>query len=123
MTPRRGEVWLARFDPAVGAEIQKLRPAVVMSVAGLGRLPLCIVAPITDWKPHYARFPWFMRLPATRHNGLRKDSGADAFQIKSVSENRLVRHLGTLTDDQVGAIAAAVALCVGYTPSMAPPEE
>ena len=30
--PRRGEVWLVDFDPAVGAEIQKLRPAVVITM-------------------------------------------------------------------------------------------
>ena len=29
--PRRGEVWLVSFDPSVGGEIQKTRPAVVLS--------------------------------------------------------------------------------------------
>ncbi len=38
--PRRGEVWMVDFDPAVGAEIRKLRPAVVISVDAVGRLPL-----------------------------------------------------------------------------------
>ncbi|MDP9371759.1 MAG: type II toxin-antitoxin system PemK/MazF family toxin [Chloroflexota bacterium] len=116
MKPPRGEVWLVCFDPSVGAEIQKLRPAVVMNVAGLGRLPLVIVVPITDWKPHYVGFPWFVNLPATRANGLLKESGADAFQVKSVSENRLDRRLGVLTDAEVDAIAAAIALLVGYNP-------
>ncbi|MBF6591616.1 MAG: type II toxin-antitoxin system PemK/MazF family toxin, partial [Ktedonobacterales bacterium] len=51
-TPNRGEVWLVRFDPSVGAETQKLRPAAIMNVVGVGRLPLRIVTPITDWKPH-----------------------------------------------------------------------
>jgi mRNA interferase MazF len=27
--PKRGEVWAVAFDPAVGAEIRKLRPAVL----------------------------------------------------------------------------------------------
>jgi mRNA interferase MazF len=48
-TPKRGEVWTVRFDPAVGAEIQKVRPAVVIGVDSVGRLPLKIVVPITDW--------------------------------------------------------------------------
>jgi len=30
-SPRRGEVWLVAFDPAVGGEIQKTRPAVELS--------------------------------------------------------------------------------------------
>ncbi len=45
------------FDPAVGAEIRKLRPAVVISVDAVGRLPLRLVVPVTDWKPSYAGYP------------------------------------------------------------------
>ena len=113
-TPNRGEVWLVRFDPSVGAEMQKVRPAVVVNVPGVGRLPLCIVAPITDWKPQYAQFSWFVNVPATPENGLAKDSGADAFQVKSISHDRLVRRLGALTPAEMAELAAAIALCVGY---------
>jgi mRNA interferase MazF len=49
-TPRRGEIWLIDFDPAVGAEIRKVRPAVVISIDSIGRLPLRLVVPVTDWK-------------------------------------------------------------------------
>jgi len=76
--PKRGDVWLVNFDPTVGAEIRKVRPAVVLSVAGVGRLPLRIVVPLTDWKQHYAQASWFVAVPATAANGLSKDSGADA---------------------------------------------
>ncbi len=31
MHPRRGEVWWVSFDPSVGGEIQKTRPAIVIS--------------------------------------------------------------------------------------------
>src|SRR3954470_2457677 len=93
--PRRGEVWLVDFDPAVGAEIRKVRPAVVISLDAIGRLPLRMVVPVTDWKPAYASYPWFVELPASPANGLTKDSGADAFQTKSVSQARFVRRLGT----------------------------
>jgi mRNA interferase MazF len=55
--PKRGEIWQVRFDPASGAEIRKVRPAVVVSVDAVGRLPLRIVVPITDWQPRYASFP------------------------------------------------------------------
>lgn len=115
MTPRRGEVWNVRFDPSVGAEIQKIRPAVVMNVPEVGRLPLCIVVPVTNWKDAYAGLSWLVPLPSTPENGLSKDSGADAFQVKSVSETRFVDRLGKLTADQVSAIADAIALCVGYS--------
>lgn len=112
-TPSRGEVWLVDFDPAVGAEIQKLRPALVISVNSVGRLPLRMVVPLTDWKPLYASFPWFTLIPADNDNGLSKDSGADAFQTKSVSLSRFVRLLGSITATQLDDVASGIALCVG----------
>lgn len=111
--PARGEIWLIDFDPAVGAEIQKLRPALVVSLDSVGRLPLRIVVPITDWKPQYAQFPWFVDLPADDDNGLIKDSGADAFQTKSISVARFVRRLGRVNAVQLENTANAIALCVG----------
>ena len=112
-TPNRGEVWLVDFDPSIGAEIQKVRPALVISVDAAGRLPLRMVVPLTDWKPQYIHFPWFVPIPADNDNGLSKDSGADAFQTKSVSLTRFVRLLGTITATQLDDVASAVALCVG----------
>jgi mRNA interferase MazF len=104
---------MVQFDPSVGAEIRKIRPAVVVSLNTIGRLPLRIVVPLTDWQDAFARLPWFVRLPVSANNGLTKDSGADAFQVKSISEGRFVRHLGVVTSPQLDDIASAVAMCVG----------
>ena len=111
--PRRGEIWQVRFDPSIGAEIRKQRPAVVLNPDGTGKLPLRIVVPITDWQPAFGSLSWFVFLRASADHGLSKDSGADAFQVKSVSESRFVRKLGVVTDDELDEIASAVALCVG----------
>jgi mRNA interferase MazF len=45
-TPKRGEVWLVRFDLSAGAEIRKARPAVVVNLNPIGRLPVRIVVPV-----------------------------------------------------------------------------
>jgi hypothetical protein len=37
---RRGEVWLINLDPAIGAEIKKTRPAVIVNDDSMGILPL-----------------------------------------------------------------------------------
>jgi mRNA interferase MazF len=111
--PRRGEIWLVDFDPSVGAEINKLRPAVVISEDSVGRLPLRMGVPITDWKAHYSSLPWLVNLPASTVNGLIKESAADAFQTKSVSLQRLVRPIGQISTAQAVDIASAIALCVG----------
>jgi mRNA interferase MazF len=90
-----------------------LERTVVISLDTIGRLPLRVVVPVTDWRAAYANFPWFVELRATASNGLSKDSGADAFQIKSVSEQRFVRCLGHITAPQMDDIASAIAMCVG----------
>ena len=93
---RRGEVWLISLSPTVGAEMQKTRPAVIVSDDEVGILPLKIIVPITDWKDRYAQAPWMARLDPSPENGLSKVSAADAFQVRSVSEQRLLSRLGTL---------------------------
>jgi mRNA interferase MazF len=71
---RRGEVWLINLDPTIGSEIQKTRPAVVMSSDGLGKLPLRVIVPITEWKPPFAGSSWHVRVDPVKSNGLTKKS-------------------------------------------------
>jgi mRNA interferase MazF len=111
--PCRGEVWSVNFDPQVGAEMTKLRPAAVINPDCVGRLPLRIVVPITEWQPQYAGKPWLVHLSPTRRNGLGKESAADCFQVKSIALQRFVDKMGDLTSRELSEIAAAIALCVG----------
>jgi mRNA interferase MazF len=69
--------------------------------------------PITDWKPQYAAYIWFVVIPADSTNSLAKESGADAFQVKSLSLARFSRRLGSARPAQVEAVASAIGLCVG----------
>ena len=114
--PVRGEVWRVNFDPTQGSEMRKARPAVVMNDNRIGRLPLKMVVPITEWDAVYARYPWMTRLEANVVNGLSKTSSADAFQLRSLSTNRFISKLGILTDAELDAIADTIALCVKATP-------
>ncbi|MCD6327423.1 type II toxin-antitoxin system PemK/MazF family toxin [bacterium] len=79
--PERGEVWLVRLDPTVGAEIRKSRPAVVMSRANVATSSLRIILPIMRWKPFYEDCIWKIHISPDSQNGLSKVSGADAFQV------------------------------------------
>ena len=112
-TPTRGEVWWVDFDPSVHPEQQKVRPAVVMSQDSVGRLNLRIVVPITGWRPDFDFLRWFVRLAPSADNGLSKESGADTFQIKSLSLDRFRTRMGILTSEETANIAAAIADCVG----------
>ena len=61
-SPKRGDIWLANFDPTVGAEIKKIRPSVVVSSDCVGKLPLKLAAPITDWKEYYSGNIWHVKI-------------------------------------------------------------
>ena len=114
--PLRGEVWRVDLDPTRGAEMQKMRPAVVLSRAGVGRLPLRVVVPLTGWNERYAASAWLVRVDPSPGNGLTKPSAADAFQVRGAALERFGERLGTLPDAVVTRIVAAVALTLGYHP-------
>jgi mRNA interferase MazF len=94
---KQGEIWLINLDPTVGAEIKKIRPAIIVSDDSLGKLPLKIIVPITDWKDRYEIAPWMIKLEPNSKNGLTKDSSADCFQVRSVSQERFVKKLGNIS--------------------------
>jgi mRNA interferase MazF len=118
VVPIRGEIWEVRFDPSEGDEIRKTRPAVVMSIRNAGRMAPHIVVPITAWQTAFDTLFWMIRLSPTPANGLSKGSSADAFQLKSVSINRFRHKLGHVTTDNLDDIATAIAICVGYKPTL-----
>lgn len=108
----RGEVWLINLDPTIGSEIKKTRPAVVMSSDGIGKLPLKVIVPITEWKGAFAGAGWHVRVRPNAANGLSKESSADALQIRSVSTRRFVKRMGALSPIQVEEVALAIAIVV-----------
>jgi mRNA interferase MazF len=110
---RRGEIWLVNLEPTIGAEISKTRPAVIFSRDTVGRLPLKVIVPITEWKEPYSLIRWFVQLEPSAENGLSKLSAADTFQVRSVSRERLIRQLGNLSDIVMEEIANALAIVLG----------
>ncbi len=115
-TPTRGEVWLVRLPRAVGAELQRDRPAVVVSSPAFDRSPVRIIVPLTTWQDGFAdQFNRFL-IPATNRNGLQADSAADFLQVRSVSTERLMRRVGVLRADEVEEIVAGIVIAVDYRP-------
>lgn len=93
---KQGEIWSVSLDPTLGAEIRKTRPAIIVNDNAVGRLPLKIVVPLTDWKPHYAQAPWMVSVAVDARSKLSKKSAADCFQVRSISEARFVKRIGTV---------------------------
>lgn len=107
---KRGEIWLLSLDPTVGAEIQKTRPCLIISVDQLNKLPLKVIIPITDWKTHYEEVPWMVKLIPDASNNLQKISAADCFQVRSISEIRIIKRVGVVNIDQLHKICNALAI-------------
>ncbi|MHC1777828.1 MAG: type II toxin-antitoxin system PemK/MazF family toxin [Lentimicrobium sp.] len=93
---KQGEIWLINLDPTIGAEIRKIRPAIVVNDNSLGKLPLKIIVPLTDWKDHYSIALWMVKILPDLHNNLSKVSAADCFQVRSLSEERFVKKVGRI---------------------------
>ena len=105
---KQSEIWLVDLDPTKGAEIQKKRPAIIINDNRLGKLPLKIVVPITDWKDYYQIASWMVKLEPNSANGLSKDSAADCFQVRSLSQDRLIKKLGSIDETNLEKIKEAL---------------
>ncbi len=113
---RRGEIWLINLDPTVGAEIKKTRPAVIVSDDAIGILPLKVIVPLTEWKDRYAIAPWMVKLAPDPENNLDKPSAADAFQVRSVAQERFVSRLGKASQTALRDITRALATVLNIRP-------
>jgi len=110
--PRRGEVYLVNFDPVIGAEIRKTRPALILQNDIANRhSPLTIVAAITSQfeEPLY---PTEVLLTAGE-GGTMKDSVILLNQIRSVDKRRLVRRLGTIRSESMGRVDRSLQISLG----------
>ena len=105
---KQGDICLVNLDPTIGSEIKKTRPAIVVSDDALGKLPLRVIVPITDWKEHYAIAPWMVRISPNTINSLTKDSSADCFQMRSISQERIVKKMGKVSQSVMDEIRVAM---------------
>ncbi len=89
MVIKTGEIWLAQLDPAVGSEIRKTRPCVVVSPPEMhDHLRTSIVAPMTTGA-HPAAF----RI----HLTFQGKSGLILLdQIRTLDKTRLIKRMGTV---------------------------
>lgn len=104
------------FNPTVGSEIQKTRPAVVISSDDMGRLPIRLVAPITGWQDRFKGNIWRVPIKSNAINGLTKDSVVDTMQIRVVAmkRERFITKRGQLNATLMKEIVEAIAAVIEY---------
>lgn len=105
--PKRGEVFWISFDPSVGGEIQKTRPAVVMSNDAANRiLNRMVMVPLSSKIDRVYPAEAIVRVAG-------RESKAMADQIATVSKLRLRQKLGQLSAADVERVEDAVLLHLG----------
>lgn len=97
-------------NPTIGDEISKIRPAVIVNNNEIGTLRLKIIVPITGWNDVFLAVVWMVRIEPSSENGLSKLSAADTFQVRSISQQRLIHQLGNLSEETMQAITRALAI-------------
>ncbi|MBZ8180556.1 type II toxin-antitoxin system PemK/MazF family toxin [Oscillatoria salina IIICB1] len=112
--PKRSEIWLVNFDPTVGSEIKKTRPAIIVSSDAAGQLPIKLIAPITDWKDYFGRNFWHVRIEANANNGLKKVSAVDTLQLRGIDSQRFIRKLRKASEEKMAEIILAIMILVEY---------
>ena len=105
--PRRGEVWLVSFGSSIGGEIQKTRPAVIVSNdtanALLNRIQL---VPVSSQVSRLYPAEAYVLI-----NGERRKAMAD--QLTTASKQRLLRVVGVLSTEDLTGVIRAVCVQLG----------
>jgi len=104
---RRGEVWWVEFDPSVGTEIRKTRPAVIVSNDAANRnLARVVVVPMTSNTGRL--YPGEAVVPVDGQS-----SKAMADQIMAADKARLKSQLGTVSKADMQVVEDAIRVHLG----------
>jgi mRNA interferase MazF len=110
---RRGDIYLVCFDPTVGHEIKKTRPAlIIQNDIGNRYSSLTIAAAITSKVPAVPS-PVEVVLAPSETNGLDVRSAIRVDQIRTIDRRRLIKRLGLADDETMAKVDRAIKVSLG----------
>jgi mRNA interferase MazF len=105
---KRGDIYLVDFEPSVGSEIRKTRPALIISCNEANRhLRTVTVIPFSSKVGKV--FP-FEVLVESRESGLDRDSKLKVPQMRAVDKSRLSKRIGSVGEETMAAVEKAIRL-------------
>jgi mRNA interferase MazF len=109
--PKRGEIYYVNFDPTIGVEIKKTRPALIIQ-NDIGNMysQATIVAAITSTQRE--PYPYEVSLKAGE-GGLSKDSLILLNQMRTIDKRRLKKRVGALSPEKLEKINEALKISLG----------
>lgn len=106
---KQGDIYYADLNPVKGREQSGIRPVIVIQRELLNKhLNTVIIVPITGNLQAKGLLTTFF-LPA-KNTGLKKDSIALLFQLRTIDKSRLTRKISTLTQAQISHIREQLTL-------------
>ncbi len=90
------KIYWVNLDPSIGAEINKLRPCIIVSPDAMNNyLRTVIVAPLTTPQRN---LPTRISIKATPTSGLKNDSYAVLDQVKTIDKSRVTNLIGEISE-------------------------
>ena len=107
--PRRGDIHWVRLDPAVGTEVKKTRPAVILSNDSQNRAGLRVVAaPVTSNVERVYSFETMLQLKG-------RPSKAMVDQVRCLDQSRLGEYIATVTPQEARDLDRALRVVFDLT--------
>lgn len=104
---KRGEIWWVEFDPAVGSEVRKRRPALIISNNAANRnLARVVVVPLTSNIGRQYPSEAIVTVAG-------QSSKAMADQIMAADKGRLKSQIGDISKTDMQAVEDAVRVHLG----------
>jgi mRNA interferase MazF len=99
---KQGDIWLADLNPVRGSEQRGQRPVVIISGNAMNdNLGISIICPLSSKIKHYAGC---VIIYPDGENCIDKESEIITFQVRTISQSRMVRKVGVITDKQLEAV-------------------